>query len=93
MKRLLYIVAFSFFGLLVATLVHAVVEMIALAVIFGNPDQFEYTLWWKEWDMIHMFASNLLWILGLVGGLYAGVKLWEPYGSKSGCFGWGKERV
>lgn len=87
MKKAGYIVAFGLFGLLLALLVHALVELIALQVVFDNPGQFSDTVWWQEWHMIRDAVSTVLLFLGLLGGLIAGWHWWEPYGRKSGCFG------
>lgn len=90
MKKLLYIVAFSFFGLIVSTIVHAVIELVALQVIFGNPETFANTFWWNEWDLLHGIVSGILWFLGCAFGVYLGFIFWEPYGSKTGLYHWKK---
>lgn len=77
MKRIFYIACFGFFGLLVATLIHAGVEMVALAVIFGNPAHFAESVWWQEWKLIHGVVGAVLWAIGLALGLYAGIRFWD----------------
>lgn len=86
LKQLLYIAAFGFLGLLTATLIHGIVEIIALEVIFTNPERFAETVWWQEWHLIHAIFAGSLWLSGLFGGLYLGQKWWGPYGSKPGLF-------
>jgi len=76
-KKIIYIAAFGFLGLLLATLVHAGIEIIALEVIFGNPERFENTLWWQQWDPLHDTASTILWAAGLAVGLYLGKRYWR----------------
>ena len=90
MKKVLYITAFAFFGLIIATLVHAGLEIVALKVIFENPATYADTFWWKEWHMIHAFVANLLWLVGFGLGIHYGIKYWEPYGSRPGFFCWKK---
>ena len=92
MKRSFYIAAFGFFGLLVATLVHAGVEIVALQIIFGNPEQFSDTFWWQSWQVIHDSVSATLWIIGLAVGLYLGKIWWEPYGKQPGLYHWRGKR-
>ena len=87
MKRVLYVVAFAFFGLIV----HGVVELVALELVFGNPERFAGTHWWNEWFLIHDTVSNLLWFLGFGLGTYYGIKFWKPYGSKPGFYHWQKK--
>lgn len=90
MKKFAYIFAFGFLGLLLATLVHAVVEIYVLDVIFNNPGQFADTIWWQEWELIHGVFVFGLWAAGLIGGVCLGRKWWKPYGSKTGLFGVGR---
>ena len=92
MKRALYICAFAFLGLVLATIIHGVVELIALEIIFGNPDKYADTNWWREWDFIHQAASNFLWLVGFIVGTYFGYRYWEPYGSKPGFYHWKKQK-
>lgn len=77
LKQSIYISAFVLLGLLIATLIHAVVELIALAIIFGNPEQFAETMWWQEWELIHGIFAGGLWFVGFAGGVYGGVKYWD----------------
>lgn len=77
MKRAFYIVCFAFLGLLLATILHGVIEMAYLAYIFGNPAQFAESVWWQEWPMIHHVGGAALWLAGFVLGAYGGVKYWR----------------
>ena len=88
MKRVFYIASFGLLGLIVSTLAHAVVEMVALQLIFGDPNNVT-SVWWREWELIHAVYSAALWTAGLFLGLFAGVTWWGEYGSKPGAFGWG----
>ena len=86
MKKLLYIILFGLLGLIVSTIVHGVVELVALKLIFGNPAN-ETSVWWTQWKLIHAVGGSALWVVGVLLGLYAGVKWWDQYGSKPGAFG------
>lgn len=77
MKRIFYIFCFGLFGLQLATLVHAAIEIVALKEIFGHPEVYAETIWWLEWPMIHMVAGSALWFVGLMLGIYGGVKFWD----------------
>lgn len=76
MQKGVYIAGCGFLGLLVATLIHAGVELWALKLIFGNPDQFADTIWWHKWDLLHWSVSGVLWTVGLWCGVYTGIKMW-----------------
>ena len=92
MKKILYILSFGFFGLLIATLAHAAIEIVALSFIFGNPDTFADTIWWQEWKLVHGIVASVLWGGGLILGLYLGTIWWEPYGSKPSLYHWRKKK-
>jgi hypothetical protein len=87
MKRILYILAFGLLGLLFATLVHSVVELIALELIFSDEVNAD-SWWWREWETIHAIGAAGLWAGGLLAGLFAGWRWWDQYGSRPGAFGW-----
>ena len=89
MKKHFYIAAFGLLGFLLATVIHGVVEIVALDLIFGNPEN-SHTVYWQKWETIHGVAGNALWLVGIVLGLSAGVRWWDQYGSKPGAFGWGR---
>lgn len=92
MKKALYIFAFALFGLIVATIIHAVIELIALDTIFGQPDKYFNTFWWQEWHLIHWGVSYFLWFKGFVLGMYLGFRYWQPHGSKPGFHHWAGEK-
>jgi hypothetical protein len=77
MKKIFYIFSFGFLGLVVSTLIHAVVEIVALQIIFTNPKKYADTVWWQEWDLIHSFGAGLLWWSGLLIGLWLGFYFWR----------------
>lgn len=77
MKRLVYITAFIFLGILVATLIHAGLEIPALYVMTEYPERFADTFLWQEWDAIHRTVSTLLWFAGLGIGWWCGVRFWQ----------------
>jgi hypothetical protein len=93
MKKTIYVISTSFLGLLLATILHAVIEMIALDIIFSNPERFAPTFWWQNWSQVHSIGSNILWLAGLIVGLHLGLRWWEPYGSRPGFYYWKKKLV
>jgi len=89
MKRIFYIIAFGFLGLLIATILHGVIELVVLELIFGDSAN-AGSFWWQEWQLIHAVGGAALWTAGVVVGFYAGIAWWGRYGSKPGAFGFGK---
>lgn len=92
MKQMFYIFACGFLGLIVSTLMHAGIEMVAIQIIFGHPEMYFNTVWWQKWEVIHAYGSGALWVMGFVTGLYLGHKWWVPYGSKPGFYHWSKQK-
>jgi hypothetical protein len=87
MRKFFYISAFGFLGLVVATVLHALIEIPALKIIFDNPERFANTIWWQQWYAIHWSISILLWVVGLVVGVRLGVRYWPQLGNKTWSFG------
>ena len=80
MRKLFYVLASGLLGLIVTTIMHAVIELWAIDLIFGNPERFFDTFWWQNWEIIHAVGAVSLWLVGLVGGIMAGVYWYPRYG-------------
>ena len=77
MKRAFYIALFVLLGLIVATLLHALIELPTLSLITGNFEKYGNSYVWQNWRMIHGIGGAVLWLAGLVGGYWCGVKGWQ----------------
>lgn len=66
-----------FLGLLIATLVHAGIEMLLLKIIFSQPDAFADSYLWKEWKFVHWAGGLVIWILGFLFGFWGGLRYWK----------------
>ena len=77
MKKIIYVTLFAFLGLLVATLVHGVIEAPLLWLITGDLDKWGESFVWQNWSFLHRYVGGLIWILGLCGGIYAGFRCWR----------------
>lgn len=77
MKRILYIVLFISLGLLVATLLHAIIELPTLSLITGNFEHYQHSFIWQHWKLVHGVGGAILWILGAIVGYWCGVKGWQ----------------
>lgn len=67
----------TFLGLLLSTLIHAVVEILILNTITGNLTQYGDSFLWQNWELIHQIGSLGLWLAGFVGGAVAGFSFWQ----------------
>lgn len=77
MKRAFYIGAFVVLGLLLATIVHAMIEIPLLSVISGDYARYQESYIWRHWPIIHSVGALLLWGAGVCGGTIAGRRFWQ----------------
>lgn len=77
MKRIIYIVLFTFLGALVSTILHGLVELWYIGLL--NADFATYGLgWsWETWFMIHAVGSWVLLTAGIAFGFQQGVYWWR----------------
>lgn len=77
MKRLFYIGAFTFLGILLATLVHAGVEIPLLSMMESQLEMSGRSVLADNWWLIHGWGGKLLWLGGALGGMVAGRRFWQ----------------
>lgn len=77
MKRLFYVSAFTFLGLLVATLIHAAIEFPLLSMMEDDLATVGTSVLLDHWSLIHGVGGKLLWLLGAIAGFVAGKKFWR----------------
>lgn len=76
MKRACYLFAFTFLGLLAATLLHGFIEIPLLAYLTASDERMESWLW-QNWGVVHSMGSIGLWLLGALGGFLLGRRYWR----------------
>ena len=84
MKKYLYIATFTFLGILLQQLVHAVIEIIAIRLLLSNFPRYSLGLSWETWFQIHTVGTIILLICGIVLGLKAGIYFWPKLYTKDG---------
>ncbi|PJE64078.1 MAG: hypothetical protein COU90_04380 [Candidatus Ryanbacteria bacterium CG10_big_fil_rev_8_21_14_0_10_43_42] len=77
MKKIVYIILFTFLGILVQFLVHAVFEMWYVARLVVNFPAYGLGFSWEEWVTIHSVLSWILFAIGGYIGYQEGVIWWE----------------
>lgn len=77
MKRLFYIGAFLVLGLLLATLLHAGIEISLLAWMQVQLETGKTSVLLKHRELIHGVGGKLLWFGGGVAGFALGRKFWR----------------
>lgn len=77
MKRIFYITSFTVLGLLLATLVHAAIEIPILSLITSDFARYQDSFLWRHWSAIHGIGGAVLWGAGVFGGVIAGRRFWQ----------------
>lgn len=75
MKKIVYIGAFVVLGFLLSMIVHAALEIPALAFVSGNFEAEGASFVWRYWWLFHGVGGKVLLLFGLVGGVYGREKV------------------
>lgn len=77
MKKIFYIISFTFLGLLLQILVHAGIEKGYIGLLVGDYDKYSFGLSWDQLVLVHHVASIVLVIIGILFGFWQGKYWWK----------------
>jgi hypothetical protein len=77
MKRTIYIILFTIFGLLLQFLLHALIEIPYLGLLSRNFEKYGFGLSWPQLLIIHAVLTIILIIVGALFGFFAGKFCWR----------------
>lgn len=77
MKRYLYYLSFGLLGFLVASLVHAGIELPLLKLVISGPERYADSFWWQHWEILHGTVGLALWVAGTLIGFRLGRHFWQ----------------
>jgi vacuolar-type H+-ATPase subunit I/STV1 len=77
MKRTIYIILFTFFGILLQFLLHALIEIPYLGLLSKNFDRYGLGFTWQELLTIHAVLTIVLIIFGAIFGFLSGRYCWR----------------
>ncbi|PIS05095.1 MAG: hypothetical protein COT81_02925 [Candidatus Buchananbacteria bacterium CG10_big_fil_rev_8_21_14_0_10_42_9] len=77
MKKTIYIIAFSFLGILISFLVHYGIEYPVIFLLITNFETFSLGLSWDTWFLVHHVGTVILLILGASAGFFQGRYWWR----------------
>jgi len=77
MKKTIYIILFTFLGILLQFLLHAVVEIWYINLLSLNFSKYGFGLSWAQWFTIHSVLTIILLIAGGLFGFFAGKFAWK----------------
>lgn len=77
MKKIIYIISFTFLGLLLQILVHAGIEILYIKMLGKDFDKYSLGLSWNQLVTVHYIGSILLVIAGILFGFWQGKYWWK----------------
>lgn len=77
MKRTIYIISFTFLGILVQFLIHAFVEAWYISLLIKDFPAYSFGFSWENWYTIHHLFSAILFIGGALFGFWQGKFWWH----------------
>lgn len=77
MKRAVYIIAFTFLGVLLQFLIHAGIEIPVIFLLLKDFETFGLGLTWDQWVMIHDIGTIVFFAAGAAGGFLLGRYWWR----------------
>ncbi|HDZ54357.1 MAG TPA: hypothetical protein ENI19_01610 [Candidatus Nealsonbacteria bacterium] len=77
MKKKIYIGAFTFFGILLQLLVHALVEIWYIGLLLRDFPQYSLGFSWSQWFIVHHIGTVILFIAGVMFGFWQGKFWWR----------------
>lgn len=77
MKKVIYISAFTFLGLLLQFLLHGIVEIFYLRLLLEDFPRYGLGFSWTQWFLIHHIFTVVFLLGGLAFGFWQGRYWWQ----------------
>ena len=77
MKRTVYLICFTFLGILVAFIIHALVEIWYIKLLVRSFSTYGFGLSWATWFRLHWYWSVSMLLLGACLGYIKGKYWWQ----------------
>lgn len=68
---------FSILGILITTILHAVIEIPVIYLLVSNFEKYGLGLSWPQWYTVHHITTVILFIFGISLGAFWGFKFWN----------------
>lgn len=83
MKKIIYIICFTFLGVLLQFLIHAGIEVLYIKLLLSDFQKYSLGFSWNQWLTIHFIATIILLVIGVLFGFWQGRYWWKRlYGNK-----------
>jgi len=76
-KKTIYIALFVLLGVILQGLVHVGLEVWWIDLLVGNFDKYNLGLSWAQWFSLHSILTIILFVMGIIFGLWQGVFWWK----------------
>ncbi|KPJ71321.1 hypothetical protein AMJ50_02400 [Parcubacteria bacterium DG_74_3] len=77
MKKTIYIAAFTFLGILLQFLIHALVEIWYIGLLTQDFSRYSWGFSWSQWFLIHHIGTVILLVAGIFFGFWQGKFWWH----------------
>jgi len=77
MKKSIYIIAFTFLGVLLQLLIHGLVEIWYIGLLISDFPKYSFGLSWSQWFIIHHIGTVVLFVAGALLGYWQGKFWWR----------------
>jgi len=77
MKKTIYIILFTFLGILLQFLIHGLIEIWYIGLLTNNFTKYSFGFSWPQWLIIHHTATVILFIAGALFGFWQGKYWWR----------------
>jgi hypothetical protein len=77
MKKKIYIILFTIFGILLQFLIHGLIEVWYIGLLTSDFIKYSFGLSWSQWFMIHYVITFVLLIAGALFGFFSGNFFWH----------------
>jgi len=77
MKKIIYVFLFTFLGILVQFLIHALVEVWYIGLLLEDFPSYGLGFSWENWLMIHNVGAIILFLGGAILGFWQGKYWWK----------------
>lgn len=76
-KKVIYIILFTFLGIILQLLLHALVENLYIKLLTTNFSRYSLGLSWAQWFTIHYIGTIILFVIGALLGFWQGIFWWK----------------
>lgn len=77
MKKKIYIIAFTVFGILLQLLLHTGIEIWYIGLLTLDFPRYSFGFSWNQWFLIHHIGAVILLVVGILFGFWQGKFWWQ----------------